>query len=138
MWYNDEMIDISKDIQDRVRARIEECARASGVYIRRLKIAYDIRTHAKLGEATSGWEPLIRLNSVYLMGQPDEFIQDVVAHEYAHLAAWRRRGLNIKPHGVEWQNMMLQIGVEPTRTYDWALAEGWEAGPRGRMLAINS
>ncbi len=119
-------------------ARIEECARASGVWIRRLKVDYDIRTYNMLGEARYDWHNRIRFNSVYLMGQVDEFIHDVVAHEYAHLAAWRRRGLNIRPHGVEWQDMMLQMGVEPNRSYDWALAEGWEEGPRGRMLQVCS
>lgn len=138
MWYNDKMIDIPKEIHERVMDRIEECARASGVYIKRLKVDYGIKSHALIGEARYEWAPRLRFNSVYLMGQPDEFIYDVVAHEYAHLAAWRRRGLNIKPHGVEWQDMMLRMGVEPTREYDWALAEGWEAGPRGRMLSINS
>jgi SprT protein len=52
---------------------------------------------------------LIRLAASLAQAQP-EFVHEVLAHEAAHLAAYRLYGRAIKPHGPEWKQLMLKAG----------------------------
>lgn len=58
----------------------------------------------------------IGLNGV-LLAQPEGWreARDTVAHELAHLAAWRVFG--DRAHGVGWKRVMAALGVAPTRTH---------------------
>lgn len=61
------------------------------------------------------WE--IRLNAVLLVENGQQFIDDVVPHELAHLLVYRQFG-RVSPHGNEWQWMMEKVlGVSATRTH---------------------
>lgn len=55
----------------------------------------------------------LRFNPILLMAHEDEFVEDIVPHEVAHLVAvhlFPRAGAN---HGVEWQVVMRALGFEP-------------------------
>jgi SprT protein len=47
----------------------------------------------------------IRLNPVLLLENQQEFIDEVVPHELAHLLVWQHFG-RVAPHGKEWKWMM--------------------------------
>lgn len=59
----------------------------------------------------------IRLNSVLLTENTEEFIEKTVGHEVAHLATHTKHGEGVAPHGEEWQAMMRAFGLEPLRCH---------------------
>lgn len=61
------------------------------------------------------WE--IRLNPILLAENSTQFIDEVIAHEYAHLLTFALYG-RVQPHGREWQMMMTNImGLPANRTH---------------------
>ncbi|MDB2386083.1 SprT family zinc-dependent metalloprotease [Shewanella sp.] len=50
----------------------------------------------------------LRFNPLLLQDNPQAFIDEVVPHEICHLLAFQLYG-KVKPHGVEWQTLMLHI-----------------------------
>lgn len=60
----------------------------------------------------------LRFNTVLLQENKDAFLKEVVPHEVAHLLAWALYGRGIKPHGIEWQQIMQQVfQLAPSRTH---------------------
>lgn len=59
----------------------------------------------------------IRLNSVLLLENQQDFVDEVVPHELAHLLVWKYFG-RVAPHGKEWKWMMESVlGVPAHRTH---------------------
>lgn len=44
----------------------------------------------------------------------DDLLQQVICHELAHVVAFRRRGRTERPHGPDWQRLMLSAGHAPS------------------------
>ena len=66
-------------------------------------------------------EHCMRLNNSMLLEHGIAFVHQVVAHEMAHLVAYRRFGSRIKPHGAEWQWLMRDVFErEPNVTHNFA------------------
>lgn len=61
----------------------------------------------------------IRLNVELLYTHWDDMLNNTVPHEVAHIVAGQQYGFNIKPHGGEWQIVMLYLGLEPTRCHNY-------------------
>jgi len=62
----------------------------------------------------------IHLNGYLLAKYADEFIEEVVTHEMAHLVAYNLTPRKkIKPHGNEWKQVMLFFGREPNRCHSF-------------------
>lgn len=60
----------------------------------------------------------IRFN--YFMYQQDSeaFINTVIPHEVAHIVVFQIYGNSVKPHGKEWQAVMIKVyGIKPDRTH---------------------
>ncbi|BBG59663.1 SprT-like family [Providencia rustigianii] len=68
------------------------------------------------------WE--IRVNPTLLIENPDDFVDEVIPHELAHLLVYQvfgRKG--IAPHGNEWKWMMQHVLEVPAkRTHNFAVA----------------
>lgn len=60
---------------------------------------------------------LVRYNATLLHRHPADFIRETVPHEVAHIVAYARHGPGIRPHGAEWQTIMLHFGVRPSRCH---------------------
>jgi SprT protein len=56
---------------------------------------------------------VIRLNSE-LYATLNDYLDEVICHELAHIAAVHLHGPSIKPHGHEWQKLVRLAGYEPS------------------------
>lgn len=73
----------------------------------------------------------IELNPTLLAKAPDE-LAAVLAHEAAHIAAFRLFGPNIPAHGRHWRSLMRLAGHEPAVTHDIPI-DDVEPAPRRTM-----
>ena len=58
----------------------------------------------------------LRFNPILLDDNVDVFLEEVVPHEVCHLLAYWLFG-KVRPHGKEWQNLMLELFSLKGRTY---------------------
>lgn len=69
--------------------------------------------HIDLRGRTAGqaWpqKQLLRFNMTLFRQHREDFLQQTVAHEVAHLVAYQLYGLSIRPHGHEWQKIMTEL-----------------------------
>lgn len=83
------------------------------------KISYQQRGTTAGTAHLAAWE--IRLNAVLLLENGQDFVDEVVPHELAHLLVYRQFG-RVSPHGKEWQYMMNTIlNVPANRTHRFAI-----------------
>ncbi|WP_435236810.1 SprT family zinc-dependent metalloprotease [Psychromonas sp. PT13] len=58
---------------------------------------------------------LIKFNPILFTQNKQEFIDQVVPHEVAHIIAYQQYG-KVKPHGKEWQHIMKHVFHRPATT----------------------
>jgi SprT protein len=107
--------------------------RAEQHFARRLpcpEILFDLRGQAA-GQARIAADrtTVIRFNQALLNANPKPFLAQTVPHEVAHLVAFHVFGLRIRPHGPEWQSVMMLFDAHPQRCHSFALEEA----PRRRL-----
>lgn len=51
---------------------------------------------------------IIKFNPILFAQNKNEFMEQVVAHEVAHLIVYQQYG-KVRPHGKEWQHVMLNV-----------------------------
>ncbi len=65
-------------------------------------------------------KPEFRFNYKMLSEHSERFLAEVVPHEVAHLVAYSDYGTGIRPHGLEWKQIMREVyGLEPNVTHDF-------------------
>jgi len=65
---------------------------------------------------------LISFSPSLLYANADHFLEQTVGHEVAHLAAFRKHGSIIKPHGTHWQAVMWGLGLPATRCHNYDIS----------------
>ena len=68
----------------------------------------------------SGKAVEIALSDVLMNMHGEEFVTEVLTHEFAHYMTHLVHGMNVQPHGIEWKRMMRSLGADPKRTHDFA------------------
>lgn len=58
---------------------------------------------------------VIRINPTLYVQNTDYFISHIIAHELAHIMVYQLYGLRVKPHGIQWQKVMLEVFSLPPR-----------------------
>ena len=75
------------------------------------------------GQYQGGSRPCIRYNPVIAAQAFADFIARTVPHEVAHYAVDKSfPGRRLKPHGPEWQSIMLAFGLEPSVCHSYDLS----------------
>jgi SprT protein len=57
----------------------------------------------------------VNINPTLYCQNTDYFLSHVIAHELAHIMVYQLYGLRVKPHGVEWQKIMLEVFNLPAK-----------------------
>ncbi len=66
---------------------------------------------------SNGTQTMIRYNPYIFAKHYAYSLTNTVPHETAHYIMYCLHGLNgVRPHGVEWKQLMREFGVEPHRT----------------------
>ncbi|WP_462320083.1 SprT family zinc-dependent metalloprotease [Halochromatium sp.] len=104
----------------KARARSQTAALLGPIADADIEIRFDLRgkTAGQVRIRARG-HYLIRYNLELLRRGGADFLSRTVPHEVAHVLAYHRHGHNIRPHGREWQQIMHQLGAEPTRCHDY-------------------
>ena len=116
---------------DRTRHLLRVAQDWLGVEMPATEIRFDLRGTAA-GEARllGSSSAVIRYNPTLLARHPESLIEETVAHEVAHLVAFKRFGTRIRPHGREWQAIMRRFGVAPRRCHSHDVSDLRTRSPR--------
>ena len=101
---------------------ITQSSRIFNQSIPSIPVRFDLPGKAAGMYVRKGSEKWIRFNPWLFSKFFDENLKDTVPHEVAHYVVdhvYGRKG--IKPHGIEWKNLMRELGVNPVRTCDFDL-----------------
>ena len=66
---------------------------------------------------------MINFNWQLLKNNADEFIEQTVPHELAHILVFELFAGKRKPHGMEWRGIMRGMGAIPKRTHNYEVAK---------------
>lgn len=121
---------VVQPIREPERLRVEEVTEkyirlAEEIFERRydrIPVLFDLKGHTAGMFKTIGARRFIRYNPWIFAKYFTENLRDTVPHEVAHFVVhetYPRRGT--KPHGPEWQDLMLRFGVDPQVTFDMDL-----------------
>lgn len=107
--------------QEQVRCATLDCLRQARQIFQfeldPVPVTFDLRGTAAGMYRVRGCERVIRYNPYIFAKHFADNLALTVPHEVAHYVTDRLYGLrNVRPHGAEWQAVMLSLGAEPRAT----------------------
>lgn len=122
---------VNKTIKDRVDAKIEWCKKQIferyGKKVRIRSVSYTLKgRHAGQADYINGH---IYFNAHFLNAHTDHFIENVVVHEFAHVAHEVLHPEDLsqttgyrKGHGKNWKRIMRELGAEPNTYHNYDIS----------------
>lgn len=87
-----------------------------------IDVSFDLKGRAAGMYKVAGTQRIIRFNPYHFSKHYEENMCETIPHEVAHYISDLVYGIrNIRPHGAQWKNLMLEFGVEPNRTFSYCL-----------------
>lgn len=119
---------IAKQQQEQVCRATDACLRQAGkIYhydFTPVPVRFDLRGRAAGMYRVQHGQRHIRYNPYIFSKYFDDSLVTTVPHEVAHYVTDMLYGLrNIRPHGVEWQEVMRSLGAEPRVTGQYDLQD---------------
>ena len=107
-----------QEIEARVGYDIDRAQRILDISLDRIEARLD-RTGTTAGMyCYKGQHRWLRFNPWVFATDLSLHLQDTVSHEVAHYAIHQQFGRRrVKPHGLEWQSLMVAMGANPAATY---------------------
>ncbi len=105
------------DNQAAIIQQVESCYQHAERYLKRHfpRPEINFKLHGKSAGTAHLQMNKLRFNATLLEENPHIFLEQVVAHEICHLLAHQLFG-KVKPHGKEWQSLMIKIFNLPPKT----------------------
>ena len=118
---------VPEAIKKRINLKVDEClkkahAHYAGVTFSTPYIDYTLRgTVGGMADLTN-WKVLV--NSILLMENLEDYIENTIPHEVAHLVDYKVHGTQYKGHkrtvhGYSWQSVMRLFGCDPSRCHSY-------------------
>lgn len=109
---------MSAKSQQLVTQKVEQCINHASVYFAKHfalpNVSFNQR--GKIAGCARLQNNELRFNHVLLNDNLEAFLEEVVPHEVCHLLAYQLFG-KVRPHGKEWQNLMLKLFGLKGKTY---------------------
>jgi SprT protein len=110
----------------KIHDAIEHCKRRYGFEMPYPDIKFDLK--GRTAGIASSAKNSIRLNMSMLSQNGEKFLERTPVHEAAHLIVRKLHGCRktakgrrvVKPHGPEWEAVMRELGLEPSRCHTYA------------------
>lgn len=108
------MTPISKSVQQAVQSHVERLCEIATKYLDKHITVPSISFRRSGGNAGTAHlqRNHVNLNPIYLSDNHEEFFEQVIPHEIAHLVVYQCFG-KTKPHGKEWQAVMQNVFERP-------------------------
>lgn len=119
-------------LHKRVMKRLKECEKLTGVHCPDISVVYDIT--GRLGGEALTVSRVIRLNPAYLNAYTDDYITNIVAHEWAHIVNEYLHGPLVKAHGNEWRAIMEKLGLVPDRCHSYKNTPGMKVRVKHKVF----
>lgn len=124
---------LQRKVEIRVNQLQEKVLDIWGTNVSNIEIAYDLHTIRLGGQAVVKKHTYkMRLHPAALLKYKDQYINDIVVHEYAHLVQLKLYP-NSKPHGREWKQIMRFLGADPNRCHKFNLDKALEEFGAGKQ-----
>jgi len=109
-------------VREQVQKYLRKAAEIFGKTFKPIEVRFDLKGRAAGMYCVKGRERWIRINPWLCNKYFEDSMTSTVPHEVAHYVVnmvygWR----HIRPHGNEWQTLMVAFGAEPNRTGDYSL-----------------
>lgn len=107
---------------EQLLARVETCYQQAEAFFdcRFLRPQISLRLRGLKAGVAHLTENRLRFNAQLYRENREHFLRQTVAHEVAHLVAHQRFGAGIRPHGSEWQQIMLKVyGLPAERCHSY-------------------
>ncbi|MGR6501026.1 SprT family zinc-dependent metalloprotease [Shewanella sp. Koi 1] len=108
-------------LQQQILARIEDCYQQAEAYFKRTfpRPITQFTLRGRSAGTAHLQQNRLRFNPVLLQENSASFLAEVVPHEISHLLCFQLFG-KTKPHGREWQSMMLTLfKISPNTTHNF-------------------
>jgi SprT protein len=113
-YHND---DIKTAIEDKVNECYNKIAKVfPDINIPKLPVHFDLKGHC----GGMFCHTKYRFNLEIAKNNREHYLKQVIPHEIAHQLNRIKYGYNVKPHGREWQNIMIVVfGLTPERCHSY-------------------
>ena len=112
-----ELTALKLECVSRVKWYVDYCKTKLGIYMPYPKVVFGLKG------TTAGYamyhSHLINFQPSLLADNIDTFLEQTVGHEVGHLAAFRKFGGQIKPHGKEWTSVMWGMHLPAKRCHNY-------------------
>ena len=112
-----EFNDLKVECIEKVKWYVDYCRTKLGIHMPYPKVFFNLKGttagYAYYGEHKICFQPTLMFHNA------DEFLQQTVGHEVGHLAAFRKYGPRIKPHGKEWTAVMWGMHLPAKRCHNY-------------------
>lgn len=113
----EEFVKLQRLCLDRVKYYTDLANKKLGINMTVPRVRFNLR--GRTGGKASYTDHTLELHNTLLRENADDYIVQTVGHEVAHLAAHRKYGNSITPHGSEWTAVMWYLGLPATRCHKY-------------------
>jgi SprT protein len=112
-----------QQVIDRAADLLRQCAQHFDHDFKAIEIRFDLRGRTSGMYVLKNRQRYLRFNPYIFAKYFEDSMATTVPHEVAHYVADMLFGFkNIRPHGKEWRNVMLSLGVKPQVTGNYDLS----------------